>query len=298
LTLTPTLTATPRPTNTPTLTRVPPTPTPTQPTRTPTPTPKPTPTPGLQGKIAFEVVHGPGVESDIYIMNADGTNRQKLWPGQDPSLAVNGNKVVFTRYTDAPPDQKGIAQIPFDTYQYQRLTNGSADVQPAWDVGATRVVFVDLNASKMRILAGGAGGRLSDVGPGWYPSFSPNGEWLAYQVGPAGNPGISKIRDYGGDPILLVSDGGKPAWSPDGSHIAYNRLNNIWVVGADGKNERQLTKEPGPNYDPAWSPDGSKIVFVSERDGNAELYVMNADGSNQTRLTNTPEREANPSWSR
>ncbi len=42
---------------------------------------------------------------------------------------------------------------------------------------------------------------------------------------------------------------------------------------------------------------GTKVAFVSERDGNLEIYVMNADGSNQTRLTNNPADDWKPSWS-
>ena len=40
-----------------------------------------------------------------------------------------------------------------------------------------------------------------------------------------------------------------------------------------------------------------KVLFVSERDGNAEIYVMNADGSSQTRLTEDPGQDRDPSWS-
>ncbi|MEW5718746.1 MAG: DPP IV N-terminal domain-containing protein [Chloroflexota bacterium] len=43
--------------------------------------------------------------------------------------------------------------------------------------------------------------------------------------------------------------------------------------------------------------DGKRILFVSDRDGNVEIYVMNADGSNQTRLTNNPARDVYPLWS-
>src|SRR6187455_2192730 len=49
---------------------------------------------------------------------------------------------------------------------------------------------------------------------------------------------------------------------------------------------------------PAWSPDGRKLAFVSERDGNAEIYVMNADGSEQENLTRQPSSDSHPSWSR
>jgi Tol biopolymer transport system component len=47
----------------------------------------------------------------------------------------------------------------------------------------------------------------------------------------------------------------------------------------------QLTFEPSYEGQPAWSPDGSKIAFVSKRDGNPEIYLMDVDGSNQNRLT-------------
>ena len=49
---------------------------------------------------------------------------------------------------------------------------------------------------------------------------------------------------------------------------------------------------------PAWSPDGRKLAFVSERDGNSEIYVMNVDGSEQENLTRQPASDSNPSWSR
>jgi len=49
---------------------------------------------------------------------------------------------------------------------------------------------------------------------------------------------------------------------------------------------------------PAPPPADPAIVFVSERDGNRELYLMNADGSNQNRLTNSPNTDEHPDWSR
>ena len=48
--------------------------------------------------------------------------------------------------------------------------------------------------------------------------------------------------------------------------------------------------------DPAFSPDGSRIAFVSQRDGNAEIYVMNADGTGTTRVSNDPQPDGRPSF--
>ncbi|HEY0734312.1 MAG TPA: hypothetical protein VGD69_05360, partial [Herpetosiphonaceae bacterium] len=48
---------------------------------------------------------------------------------------------------------------------------------------------------------------------------------------------------------------------------------------------------------PVWSPDGKQIAFVSDRDGNPEIYVMNADGGEPRNLTQNPERDFDPAWS-
>ncbi len=79
----------------------------------------------------------------------------------------------------------------------------------------------------------------------------------------------------------LTSDGTSryPAWSPEGDRITYvseqhgNR--DIWVVGVDGTDAKQLTQHPGQDDTPVWSPDGRTIVFSSDRDGEGqELYAL------------------------
>ena len=51
------------------------------------------------------------------------------------------------------------------------------------------------------------------------------------------------------------------------------------MMDADGSNPTRLTQAVGRDWYSAWSPDGQRIAFVSERDGNAEIYVIAADGS-------------------
>ncbi|MCO6430383.1 MAG: TolB family protein [Deltaproteobacteria bacterium] len=64
-------------------------------------------------------------------------------------------------------------------------------------------------------------------------------------------------------------------------------------------NEKRISKiidGPGNNFFASWSPDGETIAFVSDRDGNKEIYTAAADGSNQKRVTNTKAAEDHPSW--
>ena len=58
----------------------------------------------------------------------------------------------------------------------------------------------------------------------------------------------------------------------------------------------QLTTTPSPTPTPGAAATG-RIAFISDRDGNDEVYVMNADDSGQTRLTNNPDFDGQPAWS-
>ena len=59
----------------------------------------------------------------------------------------------------------------------------------------------------------------------------------------------------------------------------------------------QLTHEPGYDAECSYSPDGSQILFVSDRDGDPDIYVMDADGSNVRQLTNQPGYDGGPFFS-
>lgn len=67
-------------------------------------------------------------------------------------------------------------------------------------------------------------------------------------------------------------------------------------MNADGTNQQRLTENKVDDYSPTWSADSTKIAFVSQRDGNPEIYVMDADGKNQRRLTRNLANDMFPAW--
>jgi Tol biopolymer transport system component len=143
------------------------------------------------------------------------------------------------------------------------------------------------------------------------PAWSPDGKKIAFVRNDGGNRDIWVMNPDGSGQVRLTSDPASdrfPNWSPDSSAIAFRSNRHpstsfdIWKIRVDGSDVVRITSDSGLwgqslESDPAWSPDGRKIAFVSDRDGNREIYVANADGSSPRRLTDNPATDQFPAWS-
>ena len=111
------------------------------------------------------------------------------------------------------------------------------------------------------------------------------------------NPARDAITGH----IIDTTSNYHPAWSPDGTKIAFGSTRDtnpqIYVMDPNGFNVVRLTHDQAEDAQPAWSPDGTKIAFATNRDGNNEIYVMNANGSGQINLTNNTGSDLTPAWS-
>src|SRR3954449_6693407 len=143
---------------------------------------------------------------------------------------------------------------------------------------------------------------------GGHPSWSPDGALIAFaaqlanahvevmSMAPDGS-GRTQLTDRGESPWF-------PAWSPDGSRLVVGlyRMSvfnyDIWTMKTDGTDAKQLTSGMAEDIDPVWSPGGTKSAFLTDRDGNREIYVLDAGGANPRNLTNRPASdEYGPDWS-
>ena len=163
---------------------------------------------------------------------------------------------------------------------------------------ALRLFALSAIALSSLVLPGAAGGAF----PGT------NGR-IVFVTNRDANSEVYTANADGSDPLRLTDtreNESGPAYSPDGTKIAFARASDIWVMNADGSGAGAITGIEGADSEPAWSPDGSQIVYVSNHSTPSggttgpELFIINADGSGTERqVTNTPSNAASqaPAWS-
>jgi TolB protein len=144
--------------------------------------------------------------------------------------------------------------------------------------------------------------------------WSPDGKRILMQAGVGGVSNVVVLEiaedNRAGAPLSLTSDIGKdsafPAWSPDGSKIAFQSkrdgdLFQVYVMDADGNNKRRLSDGIGFAGLPAWSPDGTTVAYVSGEQQTAgaqrELFTVPVDGGALRKLTSLGSSLSNPQWS-
>ena len=179
--------------------------------------------------------------------------------------------------------------------------------QPAWSPDATQIAFVSRRDGRAHIYvmqADGTGTRrlTNSAKDDDRPAWSPDGnrivfgrEGALYGIPAVGGPAHRVGRGFG--------NADNPAWSPDGKLIAYDYrmpgtpVREVYVILADGKHPREVTKLGHVSAAPTWSPDGKRLAFQSNARGERfEIYAIGLDGKGLRQVTYEAGDVIEPAW--
>lgn len=209
----------------------------------------------------------------IYLSDEEGKTRIKVVdaPASNtigyPAVSPTGKHIAFySKYDKRRTWSIHTADIGGDNMR--RLTNVKNvwDSAPAWSADGKTIIFAR---------------EYKDVNGNWQEEI-----WLM-------NPDGTEQRQ------IKALEGRAAEFMQDGRILFQSKASpsQISIANIDGSNLIQLTNDESNNMSPTISPDGLQIAYLSNRDGNQEVYVMNIDGSNQKRLTRNRVEEWDPAWS-
>jgi hypothetical protein len=227
-----------------------------------------TPTPQAaavgNGRIAFTSFDAVRQRYDIYVVDLSQDAAKLLRENaSQPAFALGGQRLAFR---NLDPGYLGLGLLDAATNGLHELTAHGEDSTPAWSPDGQQIVFASNKHGDRR--------------------------WRIYVISPGAVRGEGEEWSYGQ----------MPAWSSDGSRVAYHGCDDrgdrcgVWAMKAGGFEPSPLTTDPSDTA-PAWSPGASQVAFVSTRGGNWDLYVVEVASGQTTRLTDHAATDVAPTWS-
>jgi dipeptidyl aminopeptidase/acylaminoacyl peptidase len=249
-------------------------------------------------------------ESHTYRVAEDGSGLLDLTPSTEACCgdwSPDGTRVAFT----AP---EGIVIMDQDGARPTALHVDGGE--PRWSPDGLRLVFTSgatfISDGTIYVM-GVDGSAPVTIGTGRSPDWSPDGSRLAFWrrgqcVSDICSADVFLMNADGSDVRRLTRSSGfgeaytHPAWSPDGSRIAYRRQaflggDGLELIRPDGSDRQALGGTAGSGR-PVWSPDGSTLAFAARTaDGEGtELTLIPVTGGGTTVLASSPGREYPQAW--
>jgi dipeptidyl aminopeptidase/acylaminoacyl peptidase len=226
-----------------------------------------------RSRIAYSVSSNDGggrPYSQLWIMETASGNTTRVGDeksrGSDPVWSRDGKQIAFSGKLG---EQSGIllAQSDGSSVQFLAATQSS-------------------NSSALS----GLGNQFT---------WSPDGKRIAFvSATPGPEAGIAD-----GDPMVITRYLYKPTLTEGNTRFNDNKRLHIFLLDVESKQVRQLTDGIYDEHSIDWSPDGAEILFVSNRDANAEqffnhdLFALEVSDGSIRRITATESAEYRPRWS-
>lgn len=235
---------------------------------------------------------------------------------QNPCVAPDGERAVVTAFHDGFGEGAAdLVLVDLETGELQDLVvDGSRNVNQSgacWNA-TNRVVFAsdaETETFELYLLDPDTGEteRLTDR-PGLdatEATWTGDGAWIAFYSGADGEGTVSVIQPDGSNEAALTQPGdtvAHPTASPVDDRVACQRLVdgfwNLEILQPGSTTPEELTDATGDDTDPSWSWDGSRVVFVSDRDGQAEpdLYSVAIEGCEVSQILGNDLFEGAPAY--